>query len=503
MKAEIQILNYNGARLLEQCMPSIMAAARRSSHDCKIVVVDNRSTDESGEVVEKHFPGAEFRVMEENRVLCSLNESARDSDADILIFLNNDLKVEEDFIDPLLSVFEDKKDAFLSVPCCYSFDGAKMEVSRTVPVFAWGLLKGVPDPDGEDISDVVYTLQGGFGAFHRGKFLELGGYDDIYLPGIIEDTDVCYRAWRKGYACYYQPLSRVYHMGRASFSKAFGLKKLLSLSHRNTYIFAWKHIRSPLTMARHLLFIPPRMLYSIVTGKIEILWGFLRALGKIQRVRERRRSEKEKNYKYGFDEVLGLFSGKRWSDFYNETSDKKGYEHNLSVHSEFLEEILKAAPSRVLEVGSGSGTMASFLSSRIDEVVSVDNDRRVLERARENNRKFNGSAEFLKSDAFALPFGRDRFDLCFSQGFFEHFSDDDIQALVREQLRVAREAIFSVPTVFYRNRDFGNERLLSMRRWRRILKDFNLIEDKYYFYLRRKKNFLLRLPMMYMARIGR
>jgi len=503
MKVGIFILNYNGSGLLRLCLPSIVEAAGRSRYQCEVVVVDNNSVDDSRDLVAAEFPGVEFRVMEENRVLCSFNDVARDSNADIMLFLNNDLKVDADFIDPLIDVFEKRKDAFLAVPVCYSFDGERIEVSKTVPVFKWGLLKGVPAPDGEKIRTVTYTLQGGFGAFSGKKFREIGGYDDLYLPGIIDDTDICFRAWKKGYSCYYQPKSIVYHMGRASFKKAFGLRKLLAISHRNTYLFAWKHMDNALAFVKHAFFIPVRLVYSLLVLKPEIAWGFFWALRSLPEALARRRGEKGPRYAYKMAGVIDRISGKAWADFYGAPMDEEEISENLKNHMKFLEKVVSNKPGKVIEVGCGSGTMSAFLSARVANIVSVDNDPEVIASARENCGKLKGNVEFREEDAFNLSFADDTFDVAFSQGFLEHFSDTDIRKLVREQLRVAKEVIFSAPSFYYRNRDFGNERLLLKRQWREILKGFNATEDGYYLYTRRKKNLLLKFPMMYMARIER
>ena len=87
---------------------------------------------------------------------------------------------------------------------------------------------------------------------------------------------------------------------------------------------------------------------------------------------------------------------------------------------------------------------------------------------------------FKKADAFNLPFDDDSFDVCFSQGFLEHFSDDDIRKLLREQLRVSRKVLFSVPSFWYPRQDFGDERLMKKEDWLRILSEFKLEKASYY-----------------------
>ena len=73
-KIDIIILNYNGSTLLKECLPSVVAAADRSSHECCVSIVDNGSTDGSRLYVEKQFPRVLFYRARENAFLVSYNE---------------------------------------------------------------------------------------------------------------------------------------------------------------------------------------------------------------------------------------------------------------------------------------------------------------------------------------------------------------------------------------------------------------------------------------------
>jgi len=123
----------------------------------------------------------------------------------------------------------------------------------------------------------------------------------------------------------------------------------------------------------------------------------------------------------------------------------------------------------VLEVGVGSGAQSALLSRRGVSVTTVDNDARILGVARENLRRFGAGARPLRADAFQLPFASGTFGVALSQGLMEHFADERIAALLREQLRVARSVVFSVPSAAYPRQDVGNERLMSPDVWQRIV----------------------------------
>lgn len=291
MKVEIIILNYNGIELLKECLPSIINAAKKSKYDCRITLLDNRSTDASVNFIEKSFPDVNVHLAKENKVFCSFMEVADKTTADVLILLNNDIKTDESFVDPLIEVFFKNSDAFLVGPKCLAFDAKGYEGTKSKWWFDKGLFSSssrYPFYE-KDIDTEGYTMQAGFGAFDKNKFLELGGFDDLYLPGIMEDADFCYRAWKRGYKGYYQPKSLIYHMGQASFKKEFGSKKIMELAHRNTFLFMWKNIEDIRLWILHFVWLPVRLFYSVITGKLEFITGFFKALPKLNKAIRKRR----------------------------------------------------------------------------------------------------------------------------------------------------------------------------------------------------------------------
>jgi GT2 family glycosyltransferase len=280
LSARIVILNYNGLEMLEKCLPSVAEAVRHAKTPTRVTILDNLSADKSEAYVRANFPEMDFVKAPENLVLCSYNDYLKAITGSVAILLNNDIRVDKDFIDPLITKFEEDSAAFLVAPRVMSFDGKSIEAVDTRAGIKFGMFWASARYPGYEAHTMApsKTFASGFGAFHREKFLQLGGYDPRYFPGIMEDADLCLRAARGGYSLYYEPRSVVYHMGQASFKKAFSDLKREILAYRNTFLFMWKNYLGFRFWAAHLFFLPLRMVWMLLKGRVGFVAGFFEAL---------------------------------------------------------------------------------------------------------------------------------------------------------------------------------------------------------------------------------
>ena len=285
----IIVLNYNGRALLEECLPSLVEAARRSPVPCRLTVVDNGSTDGSVEALARDWPGVGV-VIEPNRGLASFNVVLARIDEPIVLLLNNDVKLAPDAVGPLLDPFEQHDDVLFTAPACWTFDGLEYEGMRTRVRTRYGLVQGLCRVPGHeawvDRPDLTASA-GPVLAVDREKFLALGGYDPIYFPGRIEDLDLGFRAWMAGGRGYYVPESVAFHKGFGSFGPEFGRDGCDRLAIRNTLLFAWKNLSGPRLLA-HLAWLPARLAFALASrrGSFAIaLWEALRRLRQVARAR--------------------------------------------------------------------------------------------------------------------------------------------------------------------------------------------------------------------------
>ena len=139
-----------------------------------------------------------------------------------------------------------------------------------------------------------------------------------------------------------------------------------------------------------------------------------------------------------------------------------------------------------LEWGYGTGYTAIALANLKKQVTAYDPAFGLLEAATEARAKYlislGGSVNFTSTLADLRPA-----DIVYSQGLLEHFDDSTICQIVREQLVYAKIAVvFSVPSDNYKTIDFGDERLMGIAEWERILEPFKVQLAQLYYYERRQ-----------------
>jgi len=311
-RAHLLILNYNGRALLEECLPSIVEAAGRAFVPCRVSVVDNESRDDSRDWLQKTWPSIGV-IPEKNDGLASFNRVLTRLEEPVVLLLNNDVKLEQDAISPLIRSFERHEDALFSAPLCWTFDGFEYEGMRTRVRSRFGLIQGMCRVPGHSSVIGLEDLTAAAGpilAVDRRRFLEIGGYDPIYFPGRIEDLDLGFRAWMAGYRGYYVPESVAYHKGFGSFQPEFGTTGCDHLALRNSLLFAWKNLRG-LRLIEHIAWIPVRLAHNLLQGRSDFAIAMFEALKRLRDVLSARRTLTTGQIRWG-ERQESFFRRFRW-----------------------------------------------------------------------------------------------------------------------------------------------------------------------------------------------
>lgn len=251
--ASIVIPNWNGRDLLEKYLPSVVAAIQ-AFPGSEVIVVDNASEDGSAEFLRQHFPTV--RVLPQATNLGfggGSNVGFQAAVNDVVVLLNSDMRVDADFLGPLLEPFADPR--VFAVACQIFFsDPTKRREETGLTQATWlnGRLHLRHRID-EEIQTAFpcFYAGGGSSAFDRRKFLEIGGFDEVLKPFYYEDTDLGYVAWKRGWQILYQPRSIVFHEHRGTIGKKFSPAYISGVLKKNVLLMTWKNVHHWGMMVSH------------------------------------------------------------------------------------------------------------------------------------------------------------------------------------------------------------------------------------------------------------
>jgi GT2 family glycosyltransferase len=296
--ATVVIPNWNGRDLLAKYLPYLETALGGHAAN-EILVVDNGSTDGSADYVRQNHPRVKLLALDRNLGFGGgSNAGFEAASNDIVVLLNSDMRVEPDFLAPLLEGFTD--DRVFAVSCQIFFSDPERLREESGLTQGWwedGALR-VRHRIDKGIADLYPCFYGGGGscAFDRKKFLELGGFDPLLAPFYLEDTDLGYMAWKRGWKVLYQPKSVVYHEHRGTIGKRFTDAQIQAVLKKNFILFCWKNIHGWNRLIPHFFFTYAGALVSAGFGdergrpNLKGMWRAFLSLPRAMRSRWRARS---------------------------------------------------------------------------------------------------------------------------------------------------------------------------------------------------------------------
>lgn len=264
--ASVIIPNWNGRDLLEKYLPSVLDACDFDLGD-EVIVVDNASADGSAAWVTLNHPKVHLLALDENRGFGGGSNAGIHAAANpYVVLLNSDMRVEPGFLAPLLAPFVDP-DVFAVAAQIRFSDPTKRREESGLTYAQW---RHGEVTLGHDLNAGVPVLYpcfypgGGSSAFDRGKLLELGGFDHLFRPFYLEDTDLGWEAWKRGWKVLYAADSLVYHEHRGTIGKRFSAAYVDTIVEKNRILFHWKHVLHPGMLGHYFL----RLLYNCVANLV-------------------------------------------------------------------------------------------------------------------------------------------------------------------------------------------------------------------------------------------
>jgi hypothetical protein len=255
---DIIIVNWNAGHHLRDCMDSVVTAKREGFTLSRVVVVDNASTDGSADGLEySDLPLTVIKNPENRGFAAACNQGAAGTDADYLLFLNPDTKLNRDSLSAPIIFMEQPDYARVGIcgitlldetgkpsTACARFPTLTIFISEML-----GLPRVFPQvfPPHIMLSKEIFhsrevdQVMGAFFLIRTKLFVSLGGMDERFFL-YFEEVDLSLRAKELGYTSYYLSNVAAYHAGRVCSKQVSSAALFYSLSSRFKY--ACSHYRS-------------------------------------------------------------------------------------------------------------------------------------------------------------------------------------------------------------------------------------------------------------------
>lgn len=163
--------------------------------------------------------------------------------------------------------------------------------------------------------------------------------------------------------------------------------------------------------------------------------------------------------------------------------------YKLKYKSIFIDKVIQYANNgKVIETGCGTGLMAGFLQKKGLKVIALDLSQKVLDYAEEIAKKSDiiAPCKYKQGDILNLKYKKNSFDVSYSNGVLEHFSDDEIVETLKQQMNISKYVIFGIPSTYFNMNEkmLGNERGLTLEEWKNLIHkaDGKIVEQTSFHY---------------------
>lgn len=244
-KVAIVILNWNGAKMLRQYLPSVLQYSR---DDAVVYVADNASTDDSLDLLKREFPEVRLILMEKNWGFAGgYNKALSQVEAEYYLLLNSDIEVTPHWLAPMIDYMDSHSEVAACQPKLLSVaDRGKFEyaggcggyIDRYGYPFCRGRLFDTVESDKAQYDNIVEVLWAtGAALFIRARIYKVvGGLDERFFAH-NEEIDLCWRLRLRGFRIVCIPQSVVFHVGGGTLPKGNPMKTFLNFRNNLTMLY--------------------------------------------------------------------------------------------------------------------------------------------------------------------------------------------------------------------------------------------------------------------------
>jgi GT2 family glycosyltransferase len=246
--ASVIIPTFDGVARLPKCLDALLKQV--DPRNTEILVVDDGSTDGTGELV-RRYPGVRLLRQANAGPASARNRGASEAIGEVILFTDDDCVPTPGWLDAMLGPFTDP--SVVGTKGIYRTQQRSV-VARFVQIEyedRYRLMRKFRDIDFVD----TYSA-----AFRREHFQELGGYDVTFPIACAEDIELSYRMSQRGWKMKFAPHAVVFHSHPDTLSAylkkkyKFAFWRVLALHKNPSKVLRDSH--TPQLMKLQLLFAP-------------------------------------------------------------------------------------------------------------------------------------------------------------------------------------------------------------------------------------------------------
>ena len=243
------LVSYNSSAVILDALDSLPENLPHSN----VIVVDNASSDNTKELIQKNFPSVKIIALEQNKGFGVANNIAlAEVKTDFALLLNPDAILRDDCLQILHKTAEENPNAAIVAPLLYSDEKILESYKKSVFVREKNRSKFIL-PEGAICADFIPAA---VWLVSMEKWRKIGGFDpNIFL--FYEDDDFCLRARKMGYEIIFTPHATANHKEGKSTPSSAALQKFKHKNMLASRLYLEKKYRSRISAIKLALKIFP------------------------------------------------------------------------------------------------------------------------------------------------------------------------------------------------------------------------------------------------------
>ena len=228
----IIIINFNGGDIVHECINSIYETVMNKF---EIILIDNKSSDNSSTRCKERWSEIKLIQNNENIGLTARNTGIKESQGEFIVFLDSDTVVTNGWLENLIQSYIKNGDGLYQPKL---LEKKRPDVINSagnmINILGMGFSRGKGEKDEgqyEKFQEIGYTS--GACTFTSTKIIKkIGNINNIFFS-YHDDLDYGWRGWLQKIPSYYEPKSKIYHLGSPTLK--WSAKKFYFLE-RNRWI---------------------------------------------------------------------------------------------------------------------------------------------------------------------------------------------------------------------------------------------------------------------------